>query len=69
MPHDRIEKALASELSRLAGAGTRKGRETVIAGLIPASGGKGQASVWKHPSVKSGSQPSIVQSAPAHNCS
>ena len=41
MPHDRIEKALASELSRLAGAGTRKGLETVIAGLIPASGGKG----------------------------
>ncbi len=41
MPHDRVERALAAELSRLAGAGTLKGRETVIAGLVPPAGGKG----------------------------
>ena len=41
MPHDRIEAALAAELNEQSEAGTRKGRETVIAGVIPASGGKG----------------------------
>ncbi len=41
MPHDRIERALAAELSRLAGAGTLKGSETVIAGLIPPAEGRG----------------------------
>jgi len=41
MPHDRIEAALAAELNKLSEAGTRKGRETVIAGLIPAADGKG----------------------------
>ena len=41
MPHDRVERALAAELGRLAEAGTLKGRETVIAGLIPPAGGKG----------------------------
>ena len=41
MPHDRVERALAAELSRLAEAGTLKGRETVIAGLVPPEGGKG----------------------------
>jgi glycine C-acetyltransferase len=39
MPHDRIEAALATALNKLSGSGTRKGRETVIAGMIPASGG------------------------------
>ncbi len=41
MPHDRIEDALATALNKLSEAGTRKGRETVIAGMVPASGGKG----------------------------
>ncbi len=41
MPHDRIEAALAAELNKLSEAGTRKGRETVIAGLVPAADGKG----------------------------
>jgi glycine C-acetyltransferase len=41
MPHDRIEAALAAELDRLSEAGTRKGRETVIAGMVPAADGKG----------------------------
>jgi len=41
MPDDRIEAALAAELDRLTESGTRKGRETVIAGVIPAGGGKG----------------------------
>ena len=41
MPHDRIEAALATALDKLSEAGTRKGRETVISGMIPASGGKG----------------------------
>ncbi|MHA1154417.1 MAG: aminotransferase class I/II-fold pyridoxal phosphate-dependent enzyme, partial [Alphaproteobacteria bacterium] len=46
MPHDRIEAALAIALSELSRTGTRKGRETVIAGMlpaqdVPASGGKG----------------------------
>ncbi len=41
MPHDRIETALAAELNKLSEAGTRKGRETVIAGLVPAADGKG----------------------------
>ncbi len=41
MPHDRVEAALAAELARLAEAGTLKGRETAIAGLVPPAGGKG----------------------------
>ncbi len=41
MPHDRIEAALATELNKLSEAGTRKGREAVIAGMVPATGGKG----------------------------
>jgi glycine C-acetyltransferase len=41
MPHDRIEAALAVELRKLSESGTRKGRETAIAGVIPAAGGKG----------------------------
>jgi glycine C-acetyltransferase len=41
VPHDRIETVLAAELSKLSEAGTRKGRETVIAGLIPAAESKG----------------------------
>ncbi len=39
MPDDRIETTLAAELDRLTESGTRKGRETVLAGVIPASGG------------------------------
>ncbi len=39
MPDDRIETALAAELDRLTESGTRKGRETVLAGVIPAAGG------------------------------
>jgi glycine C-acetyltransferase len=41
MAHDRLEGAIASELARLSEAGTRKGRETVFAGLIPAAERKG----------------------------
>jgi glycine C-acetyltransferase len=41
MPHDRVERTLAAELTRLSEAGTLKGREAVIAGLVPAAGGKG----------------------------
>jgi len=41
MPHDRIETVLATALDKLSEAGTRKGRETVIAGMIPAADGKG----------------------------
>jgi glycine C-acetyltransferase len=39
MPDDRIETTLAAELDRLTESGTRKGRETVLAGVIPAAGG------------------------------
>lgn len=38
MPHDRIESALLSELSSLETAGRLKGREAVIAGVIPPQG-------------------------------
>ncbi len=41
MPHDRLETALAAALSQQSAAGTRKGRETAIAGMVPATGGKG----------------------------
>ena len=41
MPHDRIEAALAAALSEQSEAGTRKGRETVIAGMVPAADAKG----------------------------
>ena len=41
MPHDRVERALAAELARLSEAGTLKGPETVIAGLVPPADGKG----------------------------
>jgi len=41
MPHDRLETALAAELDRLTESGTRKGRETVIASMVPAQNGKG----------------------------
>ena len=39
MPYDRIEAALATALDKLSDSGTRKGRETVIASVIPATGG------------------------------
>jgi glycine C-acetyltransferase len=39
MPDDRIESVLAAELDRLTESGTRKGRETVIAGVLPAASG------------------------------
>ncbi len=41
MPHDRIEAVLATALDKQSEAGTRKGAETVIAGLIPAGDNKG----------------------------
>ncbi len=41
MPSQRLEKALSSELDALRSAGTSKGRETVIAGVVPAAGDKG----------------------------
>jgi glycine C-acetyltransferase len=41
MPHDRLETALSGALAELDKSGRRKGRETVIAGVVPASGGKG----------------------------
>ncbi len=41
MPHQRLEKALRSELMALEDAGTLKGREAVITGVIPAQGDKG----------------------------
>jgi glycine C-acetyltransferase len=41
MPHQRLEEALRSELTALDDAGTLKGRETVIAGVVPPRGGKG----------------------------
>ncbi len=41
MPHDRIETVLTTALDKLSEAGTRKGRETVIAGMVPAADGKG----------------------------
>ena len=41
MTSQRLERILSSELDDMAGAGTLKGRETVIAGVIPARGDKG----------------------------
>ena len=41
MPHDRMERLLTAELQRLGSEGRRKGRETVIAGVVPATGGRG----------------------------
>ncbi len=41
MPHQRLEEALRSELRALEDAGTRKGREAVIAGVVPPQGEKG----------------------------
>ena len=41
MPHDRIERALLAELSKLDAEGRRKGAETVIAGIVPARDGHG----------------------------
>jgi glycine C-acetyltransferase len=41
MPFDRIEKALAAEIARLDKAGAAKRRETVIAQVVAAVGGKG----------------------------
>lgn len=41
MPHLRLEETLRSELTALDDAGTLKGRETVIAGVVPPQGDKG----------------------------
>jgi len=41
MPHDRMERLLTAELQRLESEGRRKGRETVIAGVVPAAGTRG----------------------------
>lgn len=41
MPIDRMERALADELAALDREGTRKGREAVIVGILPAEGGRG----------------------------
>jgi len=41
MPHQRLEEALRSELRALEDTGTRKGREAVIAGVVPPQGEKG----------------------------
>jgi len=41
MPIDRMERALAVELAALDREGTRKGRETVIVGILPAAGERG----------------------------
>jgi len=41
MPHQRLEEALRSELTALDDAGTLKGREAVIAGVVPPQGDKG----------------------------
>ena len=41
MPIDRMERALADELVELDREGTRKGRETVIVGILPAAGERG----------------------------
>ncbi len=41
MPIDRMERALAEELARLEREGTRKGREAVIVGVLPAAGERG----------------------------
>ena len=41
MPHDRIDSALRDGLRALESQGRRKGAETIIAGVIPAAGGRG----------------------------
>lgn len=41
MPHQGLEEALRSELTALDDAGTLKGREVVIAGVVPPQGDKG----------------------------
>jgi len=41
MPHDRIERLLAAELKKFETEGRRKGREAVIAGVVPARGARG----------------------------
>ena len=41
MPHHKIERALAAELAELSRTGKRKGCETIISGVVPASGSKG----------------------------
>jgi len=41
MPYDRLASLLSAELTKMEGAGRRKGRETVFAGVVPPSGDKG----------------------------
>lgn len=41
MPHDRIQAMLLTELDRLAAEGRRKGRESIITGVLPPSEGRG----------------------------
>jgi glycine C-acetyltransferase len=41
MPHDRMDKILLTELQRLDTEGRRKGRESVIAGILPPRAGRG----------------------------
>lgn len=41
MPHDRLEKILATSIDAKRSAGTLKGQEKVISGVIPPQGGKG----------------------------
>ncbi|HUZ75246.1 MAG TPA: aminotransferase class I/II-fold pyridoxal phosphate-dependent enzyme [Stellaceae bacterium] len=41
MPHDRIETTLRAALAALEAEGRLKGAETVIAGVLPAAGGRG----------------------------
>ena len=41
MPHDRIESILQQDLKRLAAEGRRKGKETVVTRVLPASGTRG----------------------------
>ena len=41
MPIDRLESRLTAELEELEKAGTRKGAETVVVGVLPAEDGRG----------------------------
>jgi glycine C-acetyltransferase len=41
MPHDRMESILLQDLKRLATEGRRKGKETVVTRVLPASGARG----------------------------
>lgn len=41
MTHDRIERILLAELTKLEGEGRRKGDETIIRGILPPAGGRG----------------------------